>query len=81
MKTEVVNPSLTGNTTKFFKRYAKPYPSCERDLLIFPASFKRSPAAPVSFCLSEPARSTRFILLVLKELKPSAALYIFQNFS
>ena len=54
--------------------HAKPYPSCESDLLILPASFKRSPAAPVDFCRSDPARSTRLILLVLNLLTPSAAL-------
>lgn len=52
------------------------HPSCDSDLLIFPASFRRSPAAPVCFCLSDPARSTRFILLVLTLLAPSAALCI-----
>jgi hypothetical protein len=52
-----------------------PYPSCDRDRLIFPASFNRSPAVPVNFCLSDPARSTRFILLVFKLLIPSAMLY------
>lgn len=56
------------------KENAEPYPSCERDRLMFPASFKRSPAAPVNFCLSDPARSTRFILLVFKQLKPSDVL-------
>jgi hypothetical protein len=53
---------------------AKPYPSCESDLLILPASFNRSPAAPVDFCRSDPARSTRLILLVFNLLTPSAAL-------
>lgn len=52
----------------------KPYPSCESERLMFPASFKRSPAAPVCFCLSEPARSTKLILLICNRVKPSAAL-------
>ena len=47
------------------------YPSCESERLIFPASLRRSPAALVNFCLSDLARSTIFILLVLKELNPS----------
>ena len=52
-----------------------PYPSCDRDRLIFPTSFNRSPAVPVNFYLSDPARSTRFILLVFMLLIPSAMLY------
>lgn len=39
-------------------------PSVERDLLILAASRSRSPLAPVAFALSDPARSTRQILLV-----------------
>jgi len=66
-----------GKKKKGMKVIAKiwPYPSCDRDRLIFPASFNRSPAVPVNFCLSDPARSTRFILLVFKLLIPSAMLY------
>lgn len=56
------------------------YPSWERERLMFPASFKRSPAVPVSFCLSDPARSTRFILLTRILLKPSDAHYKVHTF-
>uniref|UniRef100_A0A0A9G6T7 Uncharacterized protein n=1 Tax=Arundo donax TaxID=35708 RepID=A0A0A9G6T7_ARUDO len=37
-------------------------PRVDNDLLMFAASFKRSPSAPELFCLSEPARSTKFNL-------------------
>jgi hypothetical protein len=56
------------------------YPSCESERLILPASFKRCPAAPVDVCLSDPARSTKFIRLVLKQLRPSV-LYEIGNFN
>lgn len=47
-------------------------PSVDRDLLIFAASRNLSPLAPVAFALSDPARSTRQILLV-RELRGQRA--------
>ena len=45
-------------------------PSEVRDLLMLPASFNRSPEAAVIFCLSDPARSTKCSLGVLRILWP-----------
>ncbi len=46
-------------------------PRVVKDLLIFPASFSRSPVAIVIFCLSEPARSTKCSLGVFNTFFPS----------
>lgn len=44
-------------------------PSVESDLLMLAASRRRSPFAPVALALSDPARSTKQILLVLELIR------------
>uniref|UniRef100_A0A3P9INP8 Uncharacterized protein n=1 Tax=Oryzias latipes TaxID=8090 RepID=A0A3P9INP8_ORYLA len=41
------------------------FPRVTRDLLMFPPSFSRTPVAPVASARSLPARSTRWILLIV----------------
>jgi len=48
-------------------------PKVVSDLLIFPAYFSRSPVAWVAFCLSDPAKSTKWSLGVLRHLCPSVS--------
>lgn len=45
-------------------------PKLVRDLLMFDASFSRSPAAPVDFYLSEPAKSTKWSFEFLTWIMP-----------
>ena len=49
-------------------------PSVESDLLMLAASRSRSPFAPVAFALSDPARSTKQILLVLELARQETAM-------
>ena len=45
-------------------------PSASRDRLILAPSFSRPPAVPAFFCLSDPARSTRFKYEILTDTFP-----------
>ena len=74
------NQVILTNTYFHMQPNEMTYPSCESERLILPASFKRCPAAPVDVCLSDPARSTKFIRLILKQLRPSV-LYEIGNFN
>lgn len=51
-------------------------PNVVKDLLMFPASFKRSPEAAVIFCLSDPARSTKWSFGVFRFWTPFTKLVI-----
>lgn len=68
------NKGFSYNNNDGIHKHVKSYPSCESDLLMLPASFRRYPAAPVNFCRSDPAKSTRLILLVLNLLLRSSIL-------
>lgn len=49
-------------------------PRVVKDLLMFPASLSLSPEAAVIFCLSDPAKSTKWSLGVLRVFFPSIEL-------
>lgn len=71
LNTNVSFESRNGTCSRFYPlRLLMTIPRVVSDLLMLLASFKRSPMHAVDFCRSEPAKSTKCSLLLLRLAQP-----------